>query len=110
MPEAMDMAFPTIPEDEFVLYVRIIAKPDKGNELATHLRKLIRLTESEPGTLAYVISQDDQNPDWFHVYERYTGREAFEQHIASREFVDFAESGLIASPPGPKMLKPLKPW
>lgn len=59
--------------------------------------------------MEYVISRDDLDPDHFHVFERYTGREAFEKHIAAQEFVDFADSGVLAKPPAPKMLKPLKP-
>jgi quinol monooxygenase YgiN len=56
-----------------------------------------------------VISRDDTEPDIFHVYEKYTGRKAFEEHIASKEFQDFASAGVLAKPPGPKMLTPLEP-
>lgn len=83
--------------------------PNGGDDVERHLRGLLKLTLSEPGTLDYVISRDDINPDTFHVYEKYTGREAFEKHIASQEFKDFAASGLLAKPPAPKALKPLRP-
>ncbi|KIV90669.1 hypothetical protein PV10_05301 [Exophiala mesophila] len=102
------MQLPTPPEDEFVLYADLFAKQGLGDQLEKYLRVLIRLTESEEGTLEYVISRDDVDRDHFHVFERYTGREAFEKHIAAQEFVDFADSGVLAKPPTPKMLKPLK--
>ncbi|KAJ5465322.1 uncharacterized protein N7458_001008 [Penicillium daleae] len=105
----MDMQFPVLPEDEFVLYATLLAVPHGGDEVERHLLGLLKLTLNETGTLEYVISRDDVNPDIFHVFEKYSGREAFEQHIASQEFKDFAASGLLAKPPAPKALKPLRP-
>ncbi|KAK6382796.1 hypothetical protein LTS17_003465 [Exophiala oligosperma] len=101
--------FPPIPEDQFELYADLYAKEGRAEDLERHLRILIRLTKSEPGTLEYAIARDDQNPNHFHVFERYTGREAFEKHIASQEFVDFANSGALAQPPQPKFLHALRP-
>ncbi|KAH8691880.1 hypothetical protein BGW36DRAFT_431123 [Talaromyces proteolyticus] len=105
----MDMQFPVFPEDEFVLYATLLAIPNGGDKLEHHLRRLVRLTLSEPGTLDYVIARDVENTDIFHVYEKYTGREAFEKHITGQEFKDFAAAGLLARPPAPKALKPLQP-
>jgi quinol monooxygenase YgiN len=115
--------FPPIPEDQFELYAdvstfpsifsplrgpQLYAKDGRGDELETYLEALVSLTKSEPGTLEYAIARDDQNPNHFHVFERYTGKAAFEKHIAAKEFVDFIESGVLAKPPNPKMLKALK--
>ncbi|RFU30299.1 hypothetical protein B7463_g6044, partial [Scytalidium lignicola] len=105
----MKIDFPPIPKDEFVIYAKLQATPNNGDQLEHHLRKLIRLTEKEAGTLDYVISRDPESTDTFHVYEKYTGRVAFEKHIGAKEFIDFAESGLLAEQPRPKMLKPLPP-
>lgn len=122
------MDFPPIPENEFVIYAQVHfllplllrelthipppqlqSKPNTGDQLEHYLRLLIGLAQREPGTLDYVISRDPEATDLFHVYEKYTGREAFEAHIAAKEFKDFVDSGLLAVPPTPKMLKPLKP-
>lgn len=117
--------FPPIPEGQFELYAdvsvflpvptsllmtnQLYAKEGRGDDLERHLRILIRLTESEAGTLEYAIARDDEDPNHFQVFERYTGREAFEQHIGAQELVDFANSGVLAQPPNPKFLHALKP-
>ena len=88
---------------------QLYAKEGRGDDLERHLRILVRLTQSEPGTLEYAIARDDQNPNHFHVFERYTGREAFKSHIGAQEFVDFANSGALAQPPTPKFLHVLQP-
>ncbi|OAP57674.1 hypothetical protein AYL99_08412 [Fonsecaea erecta] len=101
--------FPPIPEGEFELYADLYAKEGRADDLERYLRALVRLTKSEPGVLEYAIARDDENPNHFHVFERYTGRKAFEEHIAAQEFVDFTNSGALAQPPKPKMLHALKP-
>lgn len=117
--------FPPIPETQFELYAdvshthfdtdprltehQLYAKEGRAADLERHLRILVRLTESEPGTLEYAIAQDDENSNHFHVFERYTGREAFEKHVGAQEFLDFANSGALAQPPKPKFLRALKP-
>jgi quinol monooxygenase YgiN len=84
------------------------AKEGKADELERLIRILIRLVESEPGTLEYSIARDHEDPDHFFVFERYSGREAFEKHCASPEYQDLLVSGTFASPPKPKVLKQLK--
>ncbi|OQV10227.1 hypothetical protein CLAIMM_14255 [Cladophialophora immunda] len=101
--------FPPIPEGQFELYADLYAKEGRADDLERYLRILVRLTKSEPGVLEYAISRDDENPNHFHVFERYTGRKAFEEHVAAQEFVDFANSGALAQPPKPKFLHALKP-
>jgi quinol monooxygenase YgiN len=89
--------------------LKLEAKPNRGDDLESHLRVLTALTLKEPGTLDYVISRDPQEPEVFYVYEKYTGRAAFEAHIAAPEFTAFVNANLLAAPPAPKALKPLKP-
>lgn len=73
-----------------------------------HLRTLISATAKEPGTLDYVISRDADQPETFHVYEKYEGREAFEKHVAGKAFKDFMAADLLDGQPDLKILKPLE--
>ena len=70
---------------------------------------MVRVTRSEPGVLEYAIARDDEDRNRFHVFERHTGREAFEKHMASREFADVVASGTLAQTPVLKFLKALTP-
>ncbi|OAP60019.1 hypothetical protein AYL99_05021 [Fonsecaea erecta] len=106
---ALKMNPPPIPEDEFVLYADVYAKEGCGDELERLIRILIRMVESEPGTLEYVISRDHNEPNHFFVFERYTGREAFESHCATQEYQNLLNAGLLVDLPQPKILKQLKP-
>jgi quinol monooxygenase YgiN len=89
--------------------LQLQGKPNTGDQLEHYLRALVGLAQKESGTLDYVIARDSVATDLFHVYEKYTGRAAFETHIAAKEFKDFVEAGLLAVPPAPKMLKALNP-
>ncbi|KIY00639.1 uncharacterized protein Z520_03302 [Fonsecaea multimorphosa CBS 102226] len=80
------MNLPPIPEDEFVVYADVYAKEGHADELERLIRILIRMVESEPGTLEYVISRDHDEPNHFFVFERYSGREAFDKHCATQEY------------------------
>lgn len=35
------------------------------------------------------VSQDDQSPNVFYLYELYTSRTAFDEHLSSRHFLEF---------------------
>lgn len=94
--------------DKEPVWKQLYAKEGRADDLERYLRILIRLTESEPGTLEYAIARDTEDPNHFHVFERYTGREAFEKHIGAQEFIDFANSGALAKAPEPKFRKVLK--
>lgn len=39
-----------------------------------------RLAAREPGIIYYCISRDAEDPSIFHFFERYTGRQGFEDH------------------------------
>jgi quinol monooxygenase YgiN len=103
------LPFHHIPYPPLLTSAQLYAKPSQGDTLEKILRILKGLTTREPGVLDYVVSRDNDERDTFHVFERYTGRKAFEEHIASQEFQDLTNSGTLAEPPRPKMLKPLQP-
>ncbi|KAJ5465304.1 uncharacterized protein N7458_000990 [Penicillium daleae] len=80
----MDMQFPVLPKDEFVLYATVCAVRNGGDEVGRHLLGRLKLTLNEPGTPGYVTSRGNINPDTFHVYEKYTGREALRSILLAR--------------------------
>jgi quinol monooxygenase YgiN len=92
------LPFHHIPYPPLLTSAQLYAKPSQGDTLEKILRILKGLTTREPGVLDYVISRDNDERDTFHVFERYTGRKAFEEHIASQgvsgsyEFGDFSRA------------------
>ncbi|KIW33839.1 uncharacterized protein PV07_00658 [Cladophialophora immunda] len=103
----MEFKFPPIPEGEFEVYADIYAKEGRGDELEDFIRRQVTLAKDEPGTLVYSVSRDDQNPLHFHIFERYSGREALEKHLATPVAKELAAAGVIAAGPPPKFLKAL---
>ncbi|KIW17958.1 hypothetical protein PV08_05153 [Exophiala spinifera] len=96
------------PEDEFEVFADLYAKPGRGDDLECALRRVIRRVESEPGTLIYAIARDGENPNRFRVFERYTGREAFEKHFMSPEVKALIDADAMEDPGSPKFFKVLK--
>jgi len=43
----------------------------------------------EPECRYFDVSQDDESPNVFYLYELYTSRSAFDEHVNSRHFLDF---------------------
>ncbi|KAK3689214.1 hypothetical protein B0T22DRAFT_168813 [Podospora appendiculata] len=70
----------TIPEDEFCVYGSVYAYPEHAEALAAVYAETTRLSAFEPGTIYYCIFRDLNDPTVFHFFERYTGRQAFDDH------------------------------
>ncbi|KAJ5304297.1 uncharacterized protein N7443_003957 [Penicillium atrosanguineum] len=73
---------PEIPEEEFVIFGTVHAKPEHADALEAVYAETTRLAEFEPGTVYYCLARDSDKPNIFHFYERYTGKEAFDAHNA----------------------------
>ena len=54
---------------------------DKAYEV---YQRLVTLAQSEPGTLSYHVSRDQDDPSVFHFFERFKDKAAFEEHNASQ--------------------------
>ena len=117
--------FGTIPEDEFVLYGTVRQNPLRAcrvtdqiaplkvrielsriDEALEAFRDVSEIARRSPGILYFCIAQDDIEPTVFHAHERYTGREAFEDHQKNETVVKFFNSGMIIEAK-PKLLKPI---
>ncbi|KAJ5697396.1 hypothetical protein N7488_011080 [Penicillium malachiteum] len=69
-----------IPETEFVVFGTVYAFPEHADALEAVYAETTRNAQSEPGTIYYCLCRDNDDPNLFHFFERYTGREAFEKH------------------------------
>jgi quinol monooxygenase YgiN len=85
---------------------QITAHPESADEVAVMIRKLTELAATEDGVLYYCITRDAEVAHKFHVFERYAGRQAFEDHVKQDLFQNMIGAGIIADV-SPIILKPL---
>ncbi|KAI5917960.1 hypothetical protein F4810DRAFT_694339 [Camillea tinctor] len=72
---------PPGPDGEFCIYATTYAHPEHADALEAVLAETTLLAQTEPGCLYYSIARDDEDPTVFYVFERYSSRQAFEQHM-----------------------------
>ncbi|HLO86928.1 MAG TPA: putative quinol monooxygenase [Nostocaceae cyanobacterium] len=83
------------------IVVRLIALPDKVEELKAVLLALIEPTRQEVGVIKYELLQNQSDPTDFTFVEEWESHEALDHHLASphiQEGVTKLE-GLVAAPP-----------
>lgn len=76
------------------------ARPGKGNELEKILLKLVPLTRSEPGNIAYVLHRSTNDPDALLFDEIFDSYVAFEEH-SNKPYIKslaFTVEHLLAAP------------
>ena len=66
-----------------VVIAKLTSKPGQRDALTEVLRRLIAGTESEPGTLVYILHHDAREADVLWFYEQYDSQESFEAHGTS---------------------------
>jgi quinol monooxygenase YgiN len=68
----------------------IRAKPGQEQVVERALRAVVAAVEAgEPGTLAYVLSQDRDDPTVFTTFERFADEAAMDLHNRSQAVADF---------------------
>lgn len=77
-------------EKTFVSIAVIKAKSGKANILKKELLKLIAPTRKEEGCLEYILYEDEELPGNFYMREIFVNKEAFEVHIQTVHFLNFA--------------------
>lgn len=92
-----------------LIFVQVRANDSLTSELEQALRALVRAAQSEPGTLEYGVWRDPDDSNVFHVYEKYFGREAFQEHIGNETFKEFAGENVAKLPLNVKICVPLEP-
>ena len=62
---------------------KLTSKPGERDALTEVLRRVVAGTESEPGTLTYLLHHDARDADVIWFYEQYDSQESFEAHGVS---------------------------
>ncbi len=65
---------------------RIIARPNKVDELLSVLTSLVEPTRKEPGCLGYELLQNNEDPTDFTLIEEWQSNTALESHFATKHF------------------------
>ncbi len=72
-----------MPEDSLRVVARIVAKPDKVEEVRELLSGLIEPTREEEGCIVYELLQNRSDPTDFTFVEEWTNDPALDAHLAS---------------------------
>jgi len=70
----------------YVLAVTWVAKPGEEEMVAEILRKMVPLTQAEPGCLHYYAHQAADDPRRFFLFEEYVDEDGLKAHAASDHF------------------------
>lgn len=83
---------------KLTIVANITAKQDKIELVKTALLKLVELTRTEEGCVAYDLHQDNKNAAHFMVYEIWQSYEAWQVHGKTPHFTEFSAAieGAIA--------------
>lgn len=66
-----------------IVIATLEAQTGREHEVETALQALIPQVQAEEMTLTYIFHRAEDDPGIFLFYERYTNKEAFEQHLDS---------------------------
>jgi quinol monooxygenase YgiN len=66
---------------QFTLIAKLTAKPETAEELGRRLEGLIASTRGEPGSIAYLLHRDNDNPDIWVLYETWRSRADLDAHF-----------------------------
>lgn len=79
------------------------ANDSLGSEFEQALRGLVRAHKLSLGlsSMVYGVTQATR---MFHLYEKYSGREAFQEHVGSEIFKEFAGKNLATVPVNAKFV------
>ncbi|KAL1600660.1 clathrin associated protein complex large subunit [Paraconiothyrium brasiliense] len=75
-----DSQLPPIPDGEFCVYGTVYAYPERADDLEKIYAETTRLAQYEKGIIYYCLGRDSQDSTVFHFFERYKGKEAFDEH------------------------------
>lgn len=97
----MTQSSPTSTTQPLHVSAVITGAPGNGDQLETLLVELATSTHAEAGCLLYSLQRAVDNPDQFVTVEKWTSRQALDEHLASPH-VQAALAGagdILASPP-----------
>jgi quinol monooxygenase YgiN len=73
----------------FAFIVDIHAKPEHRQQVREILANLERESVKEPGNIAYIVHQVDNDPDHFIIYEKWQDRAALDFHNEQDYLISF---------------------
>ncbi|WP_080778905.1 putative quinol monooxygenase [Chryseobacterium phocaeense] len=76
--------------EQFISIAVLKAKEGKRAALQEALLQLINPTRSETGCLYYILFEDKNNTGTFYMHEAFQDKAAFEYHIQTPHFKNFA--------------------
>lgn len=77
---------------ELALVANIIAHSGKGADLKTALEALLVPTRAEVGCLQYDLHQNNNNPEAFVYFERWSDYDVWQDHMKTAHINAFLES------------------
>jgi quinol monooxygenase YgiN len=91
---------PPSADPRVVVHARFVARPGQGEVLLAEVGRMLDAARDEPGTLAYAVHRDRDQPDAVVVYEVYDGDAGLEAHGASAAAARFGPllDDLLAEP------------
>lgn len=77
----------------YVVVATYVSKDGESEELTRRLKAMISPTRAEPGCLAYRVTNSNDDPNTFVLFEVYDDEEAFKVHAASDHFEEHIRNG-----------------
>ena len=69
--------------------------PDRVDQVVSLFQQLAPLSRQEPGNLVYEAYRDPAEPTVITLFEKYADQAAFDAHLASEHFQNYALAQLI---------------
>jgi quinol monooxygenase YgiN len=94
----------------FSILAELEAQSGRGDDVAAAIQqtRVVELTRSEPGCVAYDLGREADSPDRFVAYECWRDLAALEAHLLTPHFaaIGAALGGLLAGAPVVRILTP----
>lgn len=74
----------------FICSARWSTAPETSDRVLSALTSLAVASRAEPGNLAYIVHVSDEEPGVLQIFENYVDEAAFDAHVASAHFQQWA--------------------
>lgn len=100
----------TLLQDRIGVVVRLVGRPGTRPILLDAINDYMDRLEEEPGTEAYVVSTDPENPDTVWLHEWFRGEAAVAAHQQAPAFLDLMHTlrDVLAQPPAILRFAPIR--
>ena len=86
-----------------------IPRADQIPQALAALRSLQAQTRTEPGNQAFLVHQDQQDPQTILIWEAFDSEAAFQQHLQSPHLQGFLQTKLVSFVQGFSAIRPVSP-